>query len=137
MIKNARQYRITRAQAEKFARALAQASARKGADPLLARLEAKALRSQLQELREQLAEYEELQSGTRGVIYVDSFDELPHALVRARIAAGLSQKQLAKRLGLKEQQIQRYEATDYGSASLARLQEVVTALGVNVRVTVS
>ena len=54
--------------------------------------------------------------------------ELPANLIKARIARGLSQKDLADRIGLKEQQIQRYEATDYASASLARIKEVVSAL---------
>jgi transcriptional regulator with XRE-family HTH domain len=132
MIKNKRQYRITKSQAERFARSLEHVATKKG-DTLLLDLEAKALRSQLDELQQQLADYEDLQSGSRGVISVDSFDRLPHALVKARIAAGLSQKELADRLGMKEQQIQRYEATDYSSASLGRLQEVISALGVNVR----
>ena len=56
--------------------------------------------------------------------------ELPTVLIKARIAQGLSQKDLAERLGLQEQQIQRYEATDYASASLTRIREVVSALGV-------
>ena len=47
--------------------------------------------------------------------FVDSFDELPQALVKARIALRLSQKDLADRLGMKEQRIQRYESTDYQS----------------------
>ena len=42
---------------------------------------------------------------------------------------GLSQKELADRIGLKEQQIQRYEATEYASASLTRIQEIIGALG--------
>ncbi len=42
----------------------------------------------------------------------------------------LSQRQLADRLGLKEQQIQRYEATQYASASLSRLREVAAELDV-------
>jgi HTH-type transcriptional regulator/antitoxin HipB len=37
--------------------------------------------------------------------------ELLVALIEARIAAGLTQKALADRLGVAEQQIQRYEAT--------------------------
>lgn len=132
MIKNERQYRITKAQAGKFARSLELVKSKKG-DRLLLELEANALRSQLEELKQELADYEELQSGARGVISVDSFDRLPHALVKSRIAAGLSQKDLADRLGLKEQQVQRYESTDYVSASLGRLKEVIDALGVNVR----
>jgi len=62
------------------------------------------------------------------VISADSLERLPSALIQARIATGLSQKQLAERLGLKEQQVQRYEANDYQGASLGRLHEVVTAL---------
>ncbi len=50
-------------------------------------------------------------------------------LVRARVAAGLSQKQLAQRLGLKAQQIQRYEATRYRTITLGRMLEVAEALG--------
>ena len=56
-------------------------------------------------------------------------NELATVLIKARVAQGLSQRDLAERLGLKEQQIQRYEATDYASASLARIKEVVSALG--------
>jgi len=37
------------------------------------------------------------------VLEVDSFEGFPDALVRARIAVGLSQKELGERLGLKEQ----------------------------------
>jgi HTH-type transcriptional regulator / antitoxin HigA len=40
---------------------------------------------------------------------------------------------LADRLGLKEQQIQRYEATDYASASLARVIEISEALGLELK----
>src|SRR3712207_8673900 len=39
-------------------------------------------------------------------------------LVFARVAQGLSQKELARRLGLKEQAIQRYEAERYRGISL-------------------
>ena len=133
MIKNERQYLVTKTQRDKFARALEQAEARRSGDPLLAKLEVDALRSQLAELEQQLAEYESLRSGGCDVIEASSLEELPAALVKARIAARLSQKELSERLHLKEQQIQRYEATNYRSASLARLQQVAKALGVEVR----
>jgi transcriptional regulator with XRE-family HTH domain/dephospho-CoA kinase len=53
-------------------------------------------------------------------------------MIQARIASGMSQEDLAQRLGVKPQQIQRYEATDYMAASLARVSEVVQALGIQV-----
>ena len=51
----------------------------------------------------------------------------------ACITAGLSQEDLAAKLGLKPQQIQRYEATEYQSASLERVNGVVRVLGVKLR----
>lgn len=137
MIKNDRQYRITKAQVPKFAHALEAAQSRALANPLLRKLESDALQSQLQDLKNQLRDYERLRSRRRSVIRVNSFSELATALIRARILSGLSQKELARRLGLKEQQIQRYEATDYRSANLERLEEVAVALGVEVRGRVS
>lgn len=137
MIKNERQYRITRAQADRFEEALAEFGQDRGegsgGHPLLRRAQAEAMQSQLDDLHSELAEYEELRSGKRRKLELDSLDGFARALVQARIAAGLTQKQLAERLGLKEQQIQRYEATDYASASLSRLKEVVAALGIEVR----
>ena len=134
MIKNERQYKITKSQIAKFQAALDEVAARakSNVDPRLRRLEADALRSQLDELRDDVEQYERLCSGPRNPIAIESFDQLPAALIQARIAAGLSQKQLAERLGLKEQQIQRYEATDYSSASLTRIQEVIEALGAKI-----
>jgi transcriptional regulator with XRE-family HTH domain len=58
-------------------------------------------------------------------------------LIKARIAKGWSQRRLAEELGVAEQQIQRYESTGYTAASLARLCDVVAALGVDVREVVS
>lgn len=63
-----------------------------------------------------------------------SLSELPATLIKARIAAKLSQKALAERLGLKEQQIQRYEATEYASANLARVIEVSEMLGLKLEI---
>lgn len=132
MIKNERQYKITKSQIAKFEAALAELTERSGADARLRKLEEDALRSQLDELRSDVERFEQLRSRGRGPIHLESFDELPRALVEARIAAGLSQKELAKRLGMKEQQIQRYEATEYSSASLTRLKQVIEALGANI-----
>ena len=135
MIKNERQYRITKNQADRFAQTLANLKRRsreagEGVHPLIAKAQADALQSQLSDLEEQLREYESLKAGNFEIEVLDVVAELPATLVKARISQGLSQKDLAERLRLKEQQIQRYEATDYASASLTRIKEVVSAFGV-------
>jgi hypothetical protein len=110
MIKNARQYQITRSQVAKLEHSLTPLTAvpRSGGlvHPRLQQAQEDALRSQLADLREQLTEYETLRARKRKVLALDSFEEFPRALVQTRIAVGISQRELAKRLGLKEQQIQ-------------------------------
>jgi HTH-type transcriptional regulator/antitoxin HigA len=69
----------------------------------------------------------------RRVLALDSIEELPKTLIQARFAFGLSQEDLAAKLGLKPQQIQRYEATNYRSASLERINEIVRVPGVTLR----
>ncbi len=131
MIKNQRQYRITRAQATRFGRAIAEAKKRpdRSVPLILRKAQVAALRSQLKDLKAELLEYQALRTGRRVVPAPASLEELPQALIRARIASGMTQQGLARKLGLKAQQIQRYEATDYRSASLARLRQVARALG--------
>jgi ribosome-binding protein aMBF1 (putative translation factor) len=124
-------------QAQKFREALRALTTEKGRGKgihqKLKKAQVDAMRSQLAELETEIQDYEALQSGTKKVLDLDSFDEFPRALIEARIAAHLSQRELADRLGLKEQQIQRYEATDYASASFSRMKEVVKALGMEVK----
>lgn len=54
------------------------------------------------------------------------------SLIVSRIARGWSQKELARRVFLPEQQIQRYEAERYRSISLAGLIRISRALGVRI-----
>src|SRR3954454_5151037 len=136
MIKNERQYRITKAAAEKFEQSLESFDSEPAppdVHPVLRKAERDALTGQLDELRAQLQEYESLRAGTQPVVAINALSELPRQLVRARIAAGLSHKDLAARLNMKEQQVQRYEANDYEGASLSRLQEICDALNVNIQ----
>ena len=134
MIKNERQYRITKSQAEKFADAIRRVEkAPSSANPLVVKASREALESQLADLHSEIEEYERLLTGDVHLVEVESFQELPAALIRARIAAGLSQRDLGERLDMKEQQIQRYEATDFAGASFSTLSAIVNALGVSMR----
>ena len=85
----------------------------------------------------ELSEYEALKAGEFQLDSLKVVADLPSILIKARIAQGLSQKELADRVGLKEQQIQRYEATDYASANLARIMEVASAFDVDIKSRIS
>ncbi len=135
MIKNERQYRITKAHAEKFAKAIQETtrSPQPMEHPSLRKAQIDAMKSQWEDLQREIKEYETLRSGKRKVVTLDSLEALPKTLIQARIAAGLSQEDLAAKLGLKPQQIQRYEATEYQAASFERVQEIMRVLGVRLR----
>ena len=90
MIKNERKYRITKAQAERFANALDifKDTSRETLHPLLVNAHEEALRSQLADLEEELREYEALRAGNFSWEELKVVAELPRTLIRARIARG-------------------------------------------------
>lgn len=131
MIKNERQFKVTRAQLDRFRAALEDLEAQPETHPIRRRLELDTARSQIAELQHQLDEYTGVRDGTVPVGAPADLAELPRYLIRQRIAAGLTQRDLGERLGLKEQQIQRYEAEDWAGASLRRLIDAADAVGLH------
>ena len=132
MIKNEKQYRITKAQARRFEDSLAELARQQrpaNVTPQLWRAQYDAAGSQLHSLQEQIEAYERLHLGKSKELVLVAVEDLPKTLIRARIASGMTQEGLAHRLGLKTQQVQRYEATEYESASFSRIRKVIQALG--------
>lgn len=132
MITNERQYRISKSQALKFREALARFNeielVKQGIDPLIVDAQRRSLEEQLSELESDIRSYEELRSGRVGRLFPARVSDIGEKLIEARISVGLSQRELAERLGMKEQQVQRYEQERYLSANLSRVNEVAEAL---------
>ncbi len=129
------QYRTSKAQLSRLREALQtfdlKETASRIGDEVLAIAELEALRSEKEILSEQIREYEALRSGAVTVLKANSLEELPALLIRARIAQGLSHGELAKKLDIKEQQIQKYESEEYASANLRHLVQIAEALHLN------
>lgn len=135
MITNERQYRIAKSEARKFEQAIAAARGREASPEVDARIHQamiESLESEYAVLREQVKRYEALKAGKVRSRRARSLRELPIVLIEGRIAAGLTQRELGKRLDVPDQQIQRYEATLYAGVSLQRLQEVADVLGLEI-----
>jgi len=133
MIKNERQYKITRAKADEVRVAISEldhAPLSAGVSLGMRELQVEALVGTLGDLEGELADFDALHDAT--LIEATGIGEFPTALIRARIARGLTQRDLADRLGIAEQSIQRYEAGDYAGVSFARLVEIADALEVTV-----
>ena len=83
------------------------------------------------QLKEEVESYERLKRG--------EFDELVnfrgfgHLLIALRIAQGLSQRDLARRLGVHESQVSRDERNEYFGVTLERAVKVLDALNVRLR----
>src|SRR5437762_1192893 len=121
MITNEKQYRSARASIERFnEQILDLKAANDGVHPALRRAQIAGIESQVAELEELVSDYEALQSGAVTSFEAEGLADLPDILIRARIARGMSQRDLAVFMGVAEQQIQRYEAERYRSASLER-----------------
>lgn len=133
MITNEVQRRSTEAHLRRFEEAIANLAAKAGEKPTkLAQLEIDAVHAQASDLHAELDEYDRLRSGEVSSIEASSLEELSTLLIKSRIARGWTQLQLADALGVAEQQVQRYESTEYRSASLARICDVAAALGITV-----
>ena len=126
MIQNELQYRVTKARMNGFVDTRNQLDSE--TLPKRARaVRTAALDSLIEELQTDLTAFERLRDRSE----IPDFTDLEHLaddLIRTRIAAGLTHAGLAERLGMKPQQIQRYESTRYASASLSRVLEVARAI---------
>lgn len=135
MLTNERQRRVAGAQIERFEKAIAEAEAvGPAADvhPRLHQATIDGMRSQLADLEEEARAYDDLSAGrVRGRV-LSSIGDLADALIEGRIAARLTQRELASRIDVSEQQVQRYEQTRYSSASFQRIQTVAAALQLTV-----
>jgi transcriptional regulator with XRE-family HTH domain len=139
MIKNQKEYEYSQQCARKFEysiRALEQDEELKKKDPEGWQLSRDVKQSHLMALQAEIAEYDSLTSHDSHapiVLTLDDIDDLPQILIKARMAAKLSQKELADLAGLTEEQIQRYEENDYEDASFLDVRFVIDALDIQIQ----
>lgn len=114
--------RLDRQKAELKAMGLAPAEIKRALDPML---------SFHQQLEEEVQSYERLKRGEFDE--VNNLRGLGQLLVSLRIARGLTQRQLAERLGVHETQVSRDERNEYHGITLERAARILEALGADVR----
>ena len=131
MIYDDKQLDISKREMAKLKDGLAAMQAHDGDDQWVRDLEIDGLRSQIAELAADISHYELLKAGEITVEKCFSLEGLPSILIEARIAAGMSQAELANAIGVKAQQVQQYEASGYMGASLSRVVEVSRILNVH------
>lgn len=88
------------------------------------------LNAQKEKLRLEIQEYENLLICDE--ISIQDIYDLPNSIIKARLRTGFSQKDLAQKIDVAEQQIQRYEAQGYNKANLERVVQIIDALEMEV-----
>jgi len=136
MIKNEKQYEYSQECDRRFQysiRALDQDEKLNKTDPDGWQLSRDVKQSHLMALQAEIVEYERLINCDKIQpiqIKLEIINKLPDALIKARIAAKISQQELAQILGIGEQRVRQYEDTDYQCVSFVEILEVSTVLGV-------
>ena len=135
MIKSDAQRERTAAQIEGFQQALAKVAQDKPAK------RSAAIRgsyeSMIRQLEDELHEYDLLKSGELDLPHIERLDQIAPFIARIRIAKGVSQTELARRLGVSKQVISRYEENEYQTVAIPRLQEILDVIGIKADVTLS
>ena len=135
MIKSDAQRDRTLAQIESFRRALAKAEQEKPGKRSVAIRGS--YEGMIRQLEDELHEYDQVKSGELTLPHVERLDQIAPFIAKVRIVKGVSQTELARRLGVSKQVISRYEEIDYQTVAIARLQEILDAIGIKTVVTLS
>jgi DNA-binding XRE family transcriptional regulator len=136
MIKDKRQYEYSKDCAKKFAYSIELIEKDedwKQRDTESWQLDIDVKSSHLKALQEEIDEYERLISCNNIQpikVSFESLHELLDTLIKARIAAKISQKQLAEILGIDEQRIKQCEDKNYRCATVSEIIQVSAALGI-------
>jgi transcriptional regulator with XRE-family HTH domain len=83
------------------------------------------------QFKEEVESYERLKRGEFEEL--DNLRGLGHLLIALRIAQGVSQRELAKRLEVHESQVSRDERNEYFGVTLERAGRILEALNVRLR----
>jgi Predicted transcriptional regulators len=143
MIKTEREYAAAKARLANFQQALEDicliSEMENGVDPVIFRAQRDSVEHQIESIKAEISTYLENKSGNDTATWFSTTVDIGKALINCRISKGMTQRNLAERAGVQEQQIQRYEKDFYQSANLKRLALIAKAMEADVqgRVTTS
>jgi ribosome-binding protein aMBF1 (putative translation factor) len=132
MLKNEKQYKSSRAALQKWVsnREVLKQRAASGEHPAwLLEEESFAIEQTITQLQTDIEEYEETVTGKKQLTLVVVYaEQLPDLLIRWRLHRHWTQRQLAERVGMHENLIQKYESENYGCVSLQTIRKIAMVL---------
>jgi ribosome-binding protein aMBF1 (putative translation factor) len=133
MIKNEKQFRNTTSLINRLQDSLVELSQLPipNGKEMIREAQKQALKAQIVQFEEQVEAYLAIKTHKKKPASLKMVQDLPNLLIQWRIYEGLTQKQLAEKLGWHYQQLQDYEKSDYSSATWHTIKKVVNALNDN------
>ena len=142
MIKDELEYEVSKEWVEKFNKTIAameRDEEAKRKDFLKWDAGRGSIQCHLDQLHEEITEYERLMAWDKSKpieIVVENFNRLSEALIKARMAAKMSEEELAEILDIDPERIKEYEKKKYQNASLMEILEISLALGLEFKTAV-
>jgi DNA-binding Xre family transcriptional regulator len=134
MIKNEKQYRITKKKLLSIYDEIKRIHGISEHLPAKERLILVSLKTMQDQLEIEIATYDLLKTKASPLLEERSIDDLPNLLIEFKIQSGMTQKEFSEKVGMKEQQLQRYEAENFKSISFKNLLKILHAVGLKVTV---
>lgn len=125
MIKTDRGYRITKSFLAKYQRELTSID---DDGSIRAKALCDAVKGRIDDLSYQLTEYDQMKQLSIPFFSILQMNELLLHIIKARIALNLTQKQFANLIGVKEQQIQRWEQHNYQEITVSKLLAIIDCI---------
>jgi DNA-binding Xre family transcriptional regulator len=134
MIKNEKQYKITTKKLNSINQKIAEMNS--GGDQLSItnQLIMASLIDIKTDMENEIAAYDLLKLNIPANSEERVIDDLPLLLIEYKINSGLTQKEFSKKIGMKEQQLQRYEADNFKSISFKNLLKILHAIGLEIKI---
>ena len=134
MIKNEKQYKISKRKFRELNAQIEKITKETEPAPLRNQLILASLNNSRTAIESDILLYESLKKRKEGVLKERLITELPSVITEYKIVSGLTQKQLSQMLGLKEQQLQRYEADGFKSVTFKNLLKFLDLIGLEIRI---
>jgi HTH-type transcriptional regulator / antitoxin HipB len=87
-----------------------------------------------EDIEKEIHDYEKLKSNKQTILKERSLSDLPTIIIQYKIANHLTHKEFAKILGLKEQQLQRYEAESFKTVSFQNLIKFLNLIDLDLKI---
>ena len=134
MLKNEKQYKITKKKLAGLHQKIAEMNSKGDGLSLTRQLVLNSLLDMSADMENEIAEYDLLKTNKKNILKSRSLYELPSLITEYKIASGLTQKEFSKKIGMKEQQFQRYEAENFQGISFKNLLKILQAIGLDVMI---